>query len=278
VFGPQRPGLTSNPETGEVERNVVSHLAARTVGLFSAAAPPEGDLVPSPSGWLIGSGPRRQQLYPVFSQWADRSLVGACLYISLVSAVGLYSVLVEVLITAAPLLALVAGIQIIPRLRLRRQLNRAQRVLSLEDAPSGTLVRVTGTIGPQATVPTLFRGVPAVLFRNRIANADETRGQDFLLDLDQGEQAKVAVRRSYLLEPPERTREPPACGPVSDRNFDGRSVLRPAQFDRRPPGSRQRRYESSVGVIASKSAASSSTFWIPPWRVARFDNFPCAPC
>jgi hypothetical protein len=86
--------------------------------------------------------------------------------------------------------------EIIPRVRLRGQFELAERVVSLDDAPSGTLVRVTGTIGPQATVPTLFRGVPAVLFRNRVASADETRGQDFLLDLDQGGQAKVAVRRS----------------------------------------------------------------------------------
>jgi hypothetical protein len=220
----------------------------RTVGLCSPAAPPEGALVPSASGWLIGTGPPREQLYPVFSKWADRSLLGASLYVSVVGIAGLPTgALVGAIILGAPLLAVVAGIGLIPRARLRRQFKLAQPVTSLEDAPTGALVRVAGTIGPQTTVPTLFRGVPAVLFRNRITSADETRGHDFLLDLDQGEQAKVAVRRAFLLEPPRRTREPPACGPVSDHNVDGRSTLQSDLFVRHSLSSWHRRYECSVG-------------------------------
>ena len=114
-------------------------------------------------------------------------------------------------------------------------------------AAGRTVVRVTGTIGSQATVPTLFRGVPAVLFRNRLADAEETRGQDFLLDLDQGEQAKVAARRAFLLDPPTRTDEPPACGPVCAYRVDRRFELRSDMFERSWFRSRYRRYESSVG-------------------------------
>lgn len=218
------------------------------VGLCSPPAPPEGDLAPTASGWLIGTGPPRQQLYPVFSKWADRCLLGASLYVSALGLVGPPAgPLVGGLILAIPLVAVLAAIAIIPRARLRRQLRRAQPVASLENAPSGTLVRVTGTIAPEASVPTLFRGVPAVLFRNRIGSADETRGHDFLLNLGQGEQAKVAARRSFLLEPPRRTRETPACGPVSDHNVDGRLALKSDLFVRPWRRSWHRRYESSVG-------------------------------
>ena len=257
VFGAGQPGSTSNPGTGDANQRTipgaelappVANLAPRTVGLCSPAAPPEGDLVPSASGWLIGTGPPRQQLYPVFSRRADHSLLAASLYVGVVGFVGLPTgALVGGVILAAPLLAVIAGIEIVPRLRLRRQFELAQRFASLDGAPSGSLVRVAGTIAPQATVPTLFRGVPAVLFRNRIANADETRGHDFLLDLDHGEQVKVAVRRSFLLEPPTRTREPPACGPVSDHVVDGRQALQSDLLVRHSVGSWKRRYESSVG-------------------------------
>jgi hypothetical protein len=267
VFGAGPPGSTSKPETGdggaesppatqltargrswELEPNVVANLAARAVGLNSPAAPPEGDLVPRATGWLIGTGPPRQQLYPVFSRRSQVVLGLMCLAVTVVQYAGLLeSWLVGGLVFGAPLMGALTCLEIVPRARLRWQLEKARRVASLADAPRGTLVRVTGTIAQQATVPTLFRGVPAVLFRNRVSSGDQTRGQDFLVDLDQGEQAKVAARRAFLLDPPTRTREPPACGPVSEDQVDGRVVLQPDLRFRRSLRSGKRRYESSVG-------------------------------
>ena len=256
MFGAGDPAAKADPgtelakaRTEELEPKVASDVAARTIGLCSPAAPPEGDLVPSASGWLIGTGPPREQLYPVFSRRADRSLLAASILVSVVGFTGLPAgAVVGGLILLSPLVAVIACIEAIPRARVRRQLKLATRVASLEEAPPGTLVRLTGTIASQATVPTLFRGVPAVLFRNRIASADETRGQDFLLDLDQGGQAKVAARRSFLLEPPTRSSERPACGPVSTHMVDGRWALRSDLFaPRHVLRSRHRRHECSVG-------------------------------
>jgi hypothetical protein len=272
VFRPDHPGLTSDPEAGgggaeatraiqpipgaelarlrkwDLEPNVVANLTARAVGLSSPAAPPEGDLAPRATGWLIGTGSRHKQLYPNFARWAEGGLLTASLYINVIGLADLHKgVLLGGLIIGGPFLSLLAGIAIVPGALIRRQFKLAQRVASLEEAPSGTLVCVAGAIAPQATVPTLFRGVPAVLFRNRIGTADETRGQDFLLDLDQGGQAKVAARRSFLLDPPRRTREPPACGPVSDHHVEGRSALQSDLFARPWLPALHRRYESSVG-------------------------------
>jgi hypothetical protein len=232
----------------ELEPNVIPHLEARTVGLLSPPAPPEGDLIPSATGWLIGRGPRREQLYPTFSRWADRSFFATYGAIFAVNILGSHvSTLVGSLVLGLPFLGSLAAMAIVPPAMLRRQFKRARQVGSLGEVPRGTLVRVTGTIGSQATVPTLFRGVPAVLFRNRVASAEETRGQDFLLDLDQGEQAKVAARRAYLLDPPKRTDEPPACGPVCAYRVDRHFELRSDMFTRSWLRSRYRRYESSVG-------------------------------
>jgi hypothetical protein len=233
---------------GELDPNVVAELAARTVGLTSPAAPLEGDLVPSASGWLIGTGEPRRQLYPDFYRRADRWFLGACFGMNAAGIAGWLTHPLFVLpVVGVTVLALLACITIVPRARLRRQFKHAERVVRLGDVPQGTVVRVAGTIARQATVPTLFRGVPAVLFRNRIGNADETRGQDFVLDLDEGEQAKVAVRRAFLLEPPRRTREPPACGPVSAHNVGDRYALQSDLFERPSLRSWRGRYESSVG-------------------------------
>jgi hypothetical protein len=146
-------------------------------------------------------------------------------------------------------LALAAGATTFPRARVKRQLERAPQVGSLADVPDGAVVRVCGTIPSQPTVPTIFRGVPAVLFRNRMGLADETRGLDFFLALDNGENPKVAVRGGFLLEPPTRTREPPACGPVSPEIDDGGYILR-SDMLRDPPlfSYLIARYESSVGL------------------------------
>ena len=254
MFGAGQRGSASNPQTGDgaahwgVESDVASNLAARPAGLSSPVPQPGVELVSSATGWLIGRGPRRAQLYPTFSRWADRcfsATYGAIMIVQL--PVWHPNALVAGLVLGLPLLGSLTSMTIVPRARLRLQFKRAVQAASLGDVPPGTLVRVTGTIASGATVPTLFRGVPAVLFRNRISSADETRGQDFLLDLDHGEQAKVAARRSYLLDPPQRTDEPPACGPVCAYHVENRYELRSDVFERSWFRSRGRRYESSVG-------------------------------
>jgi hypothetical protein len=273
VFGAGQPGSTSNPGSGdgvaqgsratpqaspsralararnwERQPDVVANLAARAAGLSSPPSPTEGDLVPSATGWLIGRGPPGEQLYPTFIRWANR-----CFYSTYLASVVVQlpvwhpSVLVGGLILGLPLVGALASMAIVPRARLRRQFKRAVQADSLADVPRGTLVRVTGTIAAGATVPTLFRGVPAVLFRNRISSVDETRGQDFLLDLHHGEQAKVAARRSYLLDAPKRTDEPPACGPVRPYRVENHYELRSDLFVHSWFRSREGRYESSVG-------------------------------
>jgi hypothetical protein len=231
---------------GELDANAAAALVDRIVGLTAPAAPPEGDLLPNQAGWLLGAG-RPSWIKPgKVPKWVH-GLVMASYLPYLIATEFVHSHWIALLFLAP--LPLAFGATKLPRVRAKRQLELAGRVASLADVPDGALVRVTGTILPQATVPTLFRGVPAVLFRNRMEGADETRGFDFFVGLDNGEQAKVAVRGSFLLDRPQRTREPPACGPVRAENVDGAYVLRSEMLTFRSSliAHRLPRYESSVG-------------------------------
>ena len=238
---------------GQLQPERAADLEARTVGLSAHEAPPEGELAPNGSGWLIGAGDPLPRLYPESYRRGEGWVLGICGFTAVYWAVASFahplpealSVLVTLSLTAIPFILL--GSRIALRSEPRRQIERAVRVLRLADVPNGTLVRVAGTIPPQATVPSLFRGLPAVLHRNRIRNADEMRGVDFFLDLDEGEHVKVAVRRAFLLESPTPTREAPACGPVSAHDGEGGSRLRSDLFDGPGPSSPFGRYESSVG-------------------------------
>ena len=245
-LAPISPSELARLRRGELDADAVAALVERTVGLAAPAAPPEGDLFPNQSGWLVGAGePSLMQLNRAPIKFLDRW--SWIFLLPWFIAAEFSRSKLTVLVGLAPLILVVRGLTF-PRGRLRRQLERASQVVRLDDVAEGTLVRVAGTIPPQATVPTLFRGLPAVLFRNRMGPADETRGLDFLLELDSGEQAKVAVRRGFLLEPPKRTREPPACGPVSFESVGQAYVLRSDML--RPPPLIPRllgRYESSVG-------------------------------
>jgi hypothetical protein len=231
---------------GELDADAVALLVGRTVGLAAPAAPPEGDLVPNESGWLVGAGkPPRMQPRKVSKRaewWSSLAVLPFFVASELLPWPS------SLLLLVGPLALVVVGATTFPRARVKRQLKRAGKVASPGDVPEGTLVRVSGTILSQPTVPTLFRGIPAVLFRNRMGPADETRGLDFFLGLDDGGHAKVAVRGGFLLEPPTRTREPPACGPVSPDLEDRGYVLHSDMF-RRPPLIPRLlgRYESSVG-------------------------------
>jgi hypothetical protein len=104
---------------------------------------------------------------------------------------------------------------------IRRQLANAERFHPDSPRQSGQVVRVEGVVAAQPTVPTLFAGKPAVLFRNCVDHADETRGIDFWLDVGGGHRVKVLVYDALLLERPRRFRGTPACGPVSSHTDDG---------------------------------------------------------
>jgi hypothetical protein len=126
--------------------------------------------------------------------------------------------------------------------------------LELEDCPNGATVRVAGVISSEATVPSLFRAQPSVLFKSAIRSAEQTQGIDFALDLDNGQRVRICVRRALLVDRPLRTREPPACGPVSvDHWSDGRGgfSLKSDMFTGPSWWARlfgpARRYEASVG-------------------------------
>jgi hypothetical protein len=238
---------------GELDASAVAALLERTAGLAAPPAPSQGDLPPNQSGWLIGAGqPPSMQDGAVSKRARALSLLSYPLYFFTLELLHWHWPFAFVFALAP--LAFAFGAAKYPRVRLKRQLEQAGQVFGLADVPDGTLVRVSGTILPQPTVPTLFRGIPAVLFRNRIGWADETRGLDFLLALDNGEQAKVAVRGSFLVERPTRTREPPACGPVSAETVIspdtfGRNYVLRSDMLRGPPlfSYLLARYESSVG-------------------------------
>lgn len=236
---------------GELDTNAFAALVARTVGLAAPAAPAEGDLLPNQSGWLLGAGQPSSIKPGKVSKWAQWVMLASYGPYLVATELLHHSHLIFLFLLAPLLLQLPFAIAsaTFPRARLKRQLELAGRQGSLADVPDGTLVRVSGTILPQATVPTLFRGVPAVLFRNRMGPADETRGLDFFLGLDNGEQAKVAVRGSFLLDRPPRTREPPVCGPVSLEAVGNAYALRSDMLAFRPSliARLLRRYESSVG-------------------------------
>jgi hypothetical protein len=231
---------------GELPPAEVTALVERMAGLAAPPAPPEGDLVPNGSGWVIAVGGRDRQLYPAFNQKMWRWRMSALWFIWL-ATVPIGSTYLRISIWSA-LVAFSTVSFTLSGVKLRRHLRAAKPVDRLSDVPDGTVVRVTGVIGPQAAVPTLFRGVPAVLFRNRMAAANETRGIDFTLDVADGDQAKVAVRRAFLLDPPRRIWAPAACGPVVTQYEGGSYVLRSEMF--RPLSFLSRfigRYESSVG-------------------------------
>jgi hypothetical protein len=217
----------------------------QTMAIAARAAPAEGALDADGSGWLLGVGDPRRRLYPRLCRWVDRSAGLSSLPACALTSLHL-PMLATISLSLMPFFLFFGASSLLPWSDVRRQLRRATKSSSLAEVPSGGLVRVTGVIAQQATVDTLFRGIPAVLFRSRVGAADETRGIDFFIDLDDGERVKVTARGALLLERPMRAREPPACGPVSPCNVDGAHVIR-SDLLRRPRLLRHRRYEAWVG-------------------------------
>lgn len=191
-------------------------LLRQSRGLSAPAPPRSGALVANETGWLLGVGGPVRRSFPRLVRWGGRAG-------GLVAAGPLWAELLGIrpgilgllALGMSPLALFWAGLWMfgLPRLRLR--LRRTPQVARLADARVGSFMRVAGVVAAQPCITSLFRGLPAVLFRNQAGGADEIRGVDFHLDLASGERVTISVRGALLLDRPRRTRRPPACGRLS---------------------------------------------------------------
>jgi hypothetical protein len=197
---------------------LVGEWLERAGRIKSPAAPEEGPLAPTETGWLVARGDLKHRLWPWLGGAAAAGGSAA-----VVLALALVKPLLRLSVRHAPVLALAAlgaGLAAaygLSRLLLRGKLARWGRTAVPYDPagkiPEGTRVRLVGRIADQPTVTTLFRERPAVLARNRVGDADETRGHDFEVELEGGARITVEARGALLLDPLVRV-ERPACGPV----------------------------------------------------------------
>ena len=238
---------------GELDADRVAELMDLTRGLVAPVAPPDGHLVPNGTGWRVGEGRLSVRLYPRLSTWAMRSGAFSGMGFTWANLLGIHnSAALAVVLGVLPIAAFVGSIRLTAGMVARR-LWRAPRPARLEECPTGTAVRLAGVISSQATVPTLFRAKPAVLFKSVVGFAEQTQGIDFALDLEDGQRVRICVRRALLVDRARRTREPPACGPVSVDHWSERHRFRlksdlfsgPSLWARLFGAAR--RYEASVG-------------------------------
>jgi hypothetical protein len=230
----------------------VAAWLARADRIKAPSPPAEGPLVANETGWLLARGDLHERLWPGFVQWT----AGGSATFAVVAS--LFRGTIRRLLRSSPLIALVAvGLGVGVGLGLRHLLTslkligwrkRARPLAAGAEVPDGTLVCVVGEIMAQATVATLFLGLPAVLFRNQVGAADETRGIDFQVGVDGDTRVMIDVREAVLLDEPNRIAQAPACGPVSalsgkkDQKRLSSDLFSPPPFLARF----QRRHESRV--------------------------------
>jgi hypothetical protein len=266
---------------GELDADVVTAWMERTRGLAAPPAPPTGELAPNGCGWLLGVGSPEYRFYPRFWQWS-RALSGGFpgIATALGSEMGIHSIPALIAMGVAPMIALLSASSLCGRTVLGRRWSQASRPARLAEVRPGTLVRVAGVVAEQPTVSTLFRGIPAVLFRNRIGGADETRGIDFVLDLPGGERVQIRARSAALLDTPRVTHEPPACGPVAPELWGRGGALRlrsTLMTGDRVLVRAWRRGESSVGPGDQIEVCGVLDHEEAPDRASAFDrHFPVA--
>jgi hypothetical protein len=199
---------------GELDADVITALVEVSAGLAAPAPPPEGDLVPNGTGWRLSQGNAAQRIHPRLWRWVFRMAWLGSFGPFWATLLGLpHSFIATLLLGVAPFGVLHTGTHLSAR-RALRTLERAPSPTRIVDAPSGSSVRLEGMVVSEATVPTLFRGIPAVLFKSRLGGAVQTQGIDFDLRLDGGERVRVSVRDALVGDRPERAPGPPACGPV----------------------------------------------------------------
>lgn len=233
---------------GELDAAAVTRWMERTRGLAAPDAGDHVDLVANGCGWVLGLGGPARRRQPRFWRAFDRCGVVIALGPVWAQYLGVNSMAGVLALGVAPFAGAAVVAYLVARGRIERQRAAAQRPSRLGEVPAGTLVTVTGVVAPQPTVPSLFGGVPAVLFRNRVGPADETRGLDFLVHHSGGEEVRIRVRGALFLDRPRPIRRPPACGPVSYGFGDGQMRLRSdamtgTRLWRRPLARR----ESSIG-------------------------------
>lgn len=199
----------------EADPETVRQWLERADRITAPFPPPEGPLVANGTGWLLARGELHTRLWPEFDRWFGNGSVLGALAIAVARSVFKFSWSVGILAVGLGVATGFGVRHLLTSLKLAGWRRHAQAPAQLHELADGTLVRVTGSIVPQATVATLFRGRPAVLFRNQLGEVDETRGIDFQVQLDDGTRLTVDVRAALLLEPPSLVRTPPACGPVS---------------------------------------------------------------
>jgi hypothetical protein len=238
---------------GELAPAEAAVWLARARGLGAPTAPEDGDLPPNGIGWLVSVDPVGRRLHPRLYRAMLCCAVMAAVVAKWADLLVWYRppLVVAILLGALLPLVCIAVVELAAWGALQRRFARAVPAARLDQAGPGELVCLSGVVAAQPTVPTLFRGVPAVLFRDCIGGADEVRGIDFELELDGGASVRVCARRAFLVDRPTRAPQPPACGPVyagpCDESF--RVRLRSAVLDQPSPVSLTLgdRYESSIG-------------------------------
>jgi hypothetical protein len=238
---------------GELDADVVTALMEVSAGLAAPVPPAQGDLVPNGTGWRISLGVPAQRLRPGLSRWAMRMVMLSGMGPTWATLLGIRpSLLVTAALGVAPY-ALVQGLANLAAARSLRPLQRAPTPARLADCAPGSSIRLQGVVVSEATVPTLFRGTPAVLFKSKLGGAVQTQGIDFDLQLDGGERVRVSVREAMLDDRPTRVFGPPACGPVKALWWPDRGPPQLASDIFAGPSlvSRllglRRRYEASIG-------------------------------
>jgi hypothetical protein len=182
----------------------------RSAGLRAPPAPADGVLAPRGVGYLIAIGPPSDRLHPRLAtagRWLPALAVPVIAALPFVLVPAPYGVLgVAGLAALACWLPgkLVAGIA---RVRLWRRLAAAVR--------RRQLVRLTGVVAEQKTVPSLLTGRPVVLAVSDCAGVTETRGFDFDVRLDDGTPLRVPARDAILFGRRHRLRGEPRCGPIT---------------------------------------------------------------
>jgi hypothetical protein len=201
---------------GELSPAEAAVWLARAQSLSTPTAPEDGDLPPSGIGWLLSVHPVGRRAHPRLALAVLCCALGGALVAGWADLLAWHRppLIVAVLLGALIPLAVTGLVELATRYAVHRFFARAARPQRLAEVVPGRLVCLTGVITAPAPVPTLFRGVPAVLFRDSIGGADEVRGIDFDLELNSDERVRVCVRRAVLVDPPTRTQEAPACGPV----------------------------------------------------------------